>query len=528
MSSPYRIFVAALLGATLFAATANAEKFFPVNDNNTGLFDQPSVAMNGVVGHVAFIGGPGPAGPFRVYYAAVNGGADFTNLALQRDNTVILTPPTTVDNTDTPNDSYADARHPKIVLRTATEAVILFQAKPTSTSDTAYRLYIARLTLAGNAVVGKSVRLVRGLEAGTIEDVSWALLTTDGTARVVYSNRTAIAPTEPFHLSFARIGLDNAQAASPVAITQAYPSSEGYRPVPSMKLDDLNRAHVAWAATDASGTEPGPVYYAMIKETNGVDNMVIAPSQIMTGRGVARYSFPNLLVFGHSLIAVFASDEAHGDLGFVEINPDAARQNGLPAWDNLSVNNSFVIAPPGEAILPAEFRLFRPEAFYEAASGRIFMTGYGSAGTSNATGATFIAFKLNGTSADLVNVAVPFAMEELPSGLDNDYTKAPFGFPGGKVVVFWSGIPVAGGTNRNLDVTTVPTVAAWVPTSESGCSMVADPEHGAAGRIPGALLLFLPAAVLAARRIVVRRGRRPATRGTMPGAHRPAGETIGR
>lgn len=527
MSSPYRIFVAALLGATLFAATANAEKTFPVNDNNTGLFDQPSVAMNGAVAHVAFIGGPGPAGPFQVYYAAVNGGADFTNLALQRDNTVILTSPTTIDNADAPNDTYVDARHPKIVLRSSTEAVILFQAKPTSTSDTAYRLYIARLSLAGNAVVGKSVRLVQGLETGTIEDVSWALLATDNTARAVYSSRPSIAPTEPFQLSFARIGLDNAQAALPVPITSSYPSSQGIRPIPNLKLDDLNRAHIAWAATDASGTAPGPVYYAMIKDTNGVDNMVIAPSQIMTGRGVARYSFPNLLVFGHSSITVIAADEVHGDLGFVQLNPDAARQNGLPAWDNLSSNNSFLLVPPGEAILPPEFRMFRPEAFYESASGRIFMTGYGSAGDNNATGATFIAIKLNGSSADLVTSATSFAMAEFPSGLDNDYTQAPFGFPGGKVVVFWSGM-VPGSSNLNLDVTTVPTVAAWLPSSQSGCSMVPVPERGAAGRFSGALLLFLPAAVLAARRIVVRRGRHPATRGTMPGARRPAGGTIGR
>ncbi|MCL5966611.1 MAG: hypothetical protein M1550_05330, partial [Deltaproteobacteria bacterium] len=36
--------------------TASAEKTFPVNDNNTGLFDQPSAAQYGAVTHVAFIG----------------------------------------------------------------------------------------------------------------------------------------------------------------------------------------------------------------------------------------------------------------------------------------------------------------------------------------------------------------------------------------------------------------------------------------------------------------------------------------
>jgi len=103
MKSPYRIFLASVLGATLFAAAARAEKVFPVNDNNTGLFDQPSVAMNGSVAHVAFIGDNTGTG-YKVYYAAVNGAADFTNVLLQRDNTVILAPPATVDNTDIGND----------------------------------------------------------------------------------------------------------------------------------------------------------------------------------------------------------------------------------------------------------------------------------------------------------------------------------------------------------------------------------------------------------------------------------------
>src|SRR5574342_20906 len=108
----------------------------------------------------------------------------------------------------------------------------------------------------------------------------------------------------------------------------------------------------------------------MIKETNGVDNMVIAPTKIMT-RFSTGYAFPSVLVLGRSLITVIAADDAHGDLSYVQISPDAARQNGLPGWDNLATNNSFGLVPPGEAILPAEFRLFRPEAFYEAASGRI-------------------------------------------------------------------------------------------------------------------------------------------------------------
>ena len=50
----------------------------------------------------------------------------------------------------------------------------------------------------------------------------------------------------------------------------------------------------------------------------------------------------------------------------------AARRLAIPtgicvaSWDNLSSNNSFLLVPPGEVILAPEFRLFRPESFYEA------------------------------------------------------------------------------------------------------------------------------------------------------------------
>jgi hypothetical protein len=522
MTSRNRVFLAAVLAATLFAAaTARAEMTFPVNDNTIpGVFDQPSVAMNGQVAHVAFIGAASAAGPFKVHYAAVNGGADFTNLTLAR-SAILVTSPTIVDNTDLGgNDSYYDARHPAIAMRSATEAVIFFQAKQTSL-DTVYSLYRARVRIDNNAVVEQRVNLVSNIQPGDdIQDVSFAIVAADNTARVAYATRDTSAGL--FDLSFARVGLDNAEASAPVAINSAYSSSRGFRPVPSLKLDDQNRAHIAWAATDDSGTNPGPVYYAMIKETNGVDNMVIAPTPIMT-REAMRYSFPSVLVFGRSLITVLAGDEVDGNLAYVQINPDAARQNGLPAWDNLSSNNSFLPVPPGEAILPDEFSLFRPEAFYESASGRIFLTGYG------ASGCTFFAVKIAAAAASVERVTDPgqFAVMQPPSSLPGDYTKAAFGFPGGKILAFWSGIPAPGSADRNLDVTTVPTAAAWITSNESGCAMVADPASGAAGRIPGALLLFLPAAVLAARRIAVNR-RRLAARRPRHGARRPHGRTVGR
>lgn len=491
------IFLAAVLAAVA-CGTASAEKTFPVNDNNTGLFDQPSAAQYGAVTHVAFIGDNTGTGAYKVYYAAINGSADFTNVNLVRDNTVILTPATLIDNAAP---VYADARHPKIAVRSATSSettlVILFQAKPTSTSDTAYRPFIARVTVANNAVVSISVNEINGVTAGDVEDISFALLTTDNTARIVYGNRSAIGASEPFQLFFARVGLDNATATTPVAVTASYPLSLGFRPIPSLALDDLNREHIAWAATDNSGTNEGPVYYAMIKETNGIDNMVIAPTAVMT-RSKMRWSFPAALVFNHSLITVLAADEVSGNLGYVQINPVNARQNGGPLWDNVSVYNQVLLVPPGEVILPDNFSLFRPEAFYESLSGRIFLTGYGT------SGATFFSIKLNTAvaSADFVTFPTQFSTTEPPSGIDNDYTKAAFGFPGAKVVVFWSGSVGTG--NRNLDVTTVPTVAAWISSQEKGCSVAAGHSGVPGASAVRALMLLLPAVVLCARRRYVR------------------------
>lgn len=518
MTSRYRILLAAVLAATLFAArAARAEMVFPVNDN-VGVFDQPSVAMSGQVAHVAYIGADTADGPFKVHYAAVNGGADFTNLSLTRSG-ILVTAPVVVDNAA----AYYDARHPAIAMRSATEAVIFFQAKQFGPASP-YSLFRARVLIDNNLVVEQRVDLVSGISPGEIRDVSFALVPADNTARVAYASR--IAGFDPFDVSYARVGIDNALAAAPVEISSGYSLSRGFRPLPSLKLDDLNRAHIAWAATDDSGTNPGPVYYAMVKETNGVDNMVIAPTPIMT-RESMRYAFPSVMVFGRSLITVLAGDEVDGNLAYVQINPDGTgvHQNGLPAWDNLGVNGNFLLVPPGEAILTDEFSLFRPEAFYEASSGRVFITGYG------ASGCTFLAFKIAAAAASIERVTDPaqFAITRPPASLANDYTKAAFGFPGGKIVAFWSGIPAPFSADRDLDVTTVPTVASWITSNESGCAMVADPGRGAAGRIPGALLLFLPAAVLAARRIAAKRARRPATREpSLPGLRVSSRRTVGR
>ena len=496
----YGIF-AVLLAAVLAAAPAGAETTIPVNDNNTGVFDQPSVAMYGNTAHVAFIGDNIASGTYRVYYAAVNGAADFSNLSLPRDNTVILTFPTAVDNTDAGNDLYYDARHPRIALRSSTEAVILFQAKPT-VSDTGYRPYLARLTLSGNSVVARSVRLVTGfpaglLSTGTVEDISFGLLTADNTARMAFGNKTSISAAEPFRVYFARVGLDNALVVgTPVPLSSDAPplGSNGYRPLPSLKIDALNRAHVAWAANDSS-LNPNGIYYALVKETGGVDNAVIAATMILS-RSLA-WGHPNLLVLNYSSIVILAADESYpgfaGSLGLVRINPDADNQDGSPV--SVGFNSSFLLTPPGEAILPANFNLYRPEAFITA-NGRIHITGYGNHGTR----ATYYAFQLTGTSpfAEMLTYPVPVGSGsfEFPEEIAGDYTRASFGFLNGKVVIFWSGELSLGG-NRNLDVTALPAVTEPIPVDESGCS--AAPGHGT-GHSAGGILLLIPAALFGLRR----------------------------
>lgn len=500
-----RTVFAVILLAAGCAGTAAAEATISLNDNNTGVFDQPSVVMDGSVARVAFLGDNTGSGTYRVFYAALNGAANFSALTLARDNTVLLTPPVVVDNTGAGGNSpYFDARHPKIALRTATEVAIVFQAKPLA-SDIVYRPYIARIALSGNTAALASVKAVTGfpagiLSTGDIEDVSFGIVASDNSARIAFAAKSSIPGTDLFQVYFARVGLDNALVTgTPLRLSSA--GNEGTRPIPALKIDALNREHVAWASIDDS-PDTRPVYYAMVKETNGVDNLVIAATQVIGGS--FRWGHANLLVPGSSSILVLAGEEsaaaAAGTVGLVHINPDADNQDGTPV--QVATNTAFFLTPPGELILPDEFRLFRPESFLDP-SGRIHMTGYGTGGAR----CTYYVFRLIATFP-YYEILTPrtqagFASAELPAGIAGDYAKAAIGYLSGKALVFWSG-EVSPGTNRNLDATGIPTVTEPIPFSESGCSMVRAPRTGEAGRIPGTALLFLPAVLLAARRIRTR------------------------
>jgi hypothetical protein len=508
MRGSVRNILSVLLFTAAFAGTAAAEKTLTVNDNNTGVFDQPAVVMYGSVAHVAYIGDGSASGLFRVYHAAVNAGSDYTNLALARDNQSILSFPLGIDNAGTGgNSAYYDARHPKIVIRSSTEAVILFQAKP-GPASVAYRPYIARLALSNNVASLLSVKEVTGfptsapdLATTDVEDISAGIVTTDNTVRIAFCVKSAIGAAEPFRVYFARVGIDNATVVGTPLLLSAISGSEGFRPIPSLRLDSQNRAHVAWVSNDNTVTA-NPVYYAMLKETNSVDNVVIAATQVISA--TMRWGHPQVQVSNDSSILLLAVDESvagiAGNIGLVNINPDGDNQDGTPV--QIGTNTSFFLTPPGELILPDEFNLYRPEAFLDSL-GKIHMTGYGTGGSS----CVYYAFRLVTSypyhEITTARAQVGFDAQEFPGEIAGDYTRAAFGhFTSGKALVFWSGL--VGGANRNLDVTAVPTSTAF-SSDESGCSMVSDPRAGERDRIPGIAVLFLPALILAGRRVLIRR-----------------------
>ncbi|GAB4371462.1 MAG: hypothetical protein Kow00128_19380 [Deltaproteobacteria bacterium] len=499
-SGIFAILLCAALAWAIVPSSARGEVTVHVNDPAVpGVFDQPSVAINGSTAHVAYIGGTTTAGPFLLYYAAINGGSNFSDLSLTRDTAgFLVTPPVAIDNTDPGNDPYVDARHPQILLRSATDIVILFQAKAAASPNPEYLLYLARLTIDNNAVVAQSVRAIAGL-SGFNEDVSFGLVSSDNTARIAYAGRPSVS--DRFDLYFARVSLDNAAVTgtpgTPLLLTSTA-CGTGTRPLPSLKLDDLNRAHVAWAANN-DNTDPSPVCYALVKETSGADNVVISGTQVL-GRS-RKWGTPNLLVNSRSSIAILGVDESApgtaGNLGMATINPDADDQDGSPVL--VQTNTKFLPAP-GEVILPDSFDLYRPTAFRDTL-GTIHMSGYGN----GLEYSTYYAFKpasafpygTFGTNP----MPVGLGSDQFPAELAGDYTRGTFGFiTSGKAIAFWSGEDLSTGS-RNLNVTGIPTLKA-VDVNESGCSAAGSGGSGFAA----AILLLVPAGLLGRRRHPRRHG----------------------
>jgi hypothetical protein len=524
MQTFVRRFLPVFAATLLFAAGARAERILEVNEPGLGprVFDQPSVAVNGNTIHVAFVGSRTVAADNTVdtdgtqlYYAAVNGAADFTSSATTRAQ-VIVTPAVAIDN-----GPYTRARHPQIALRSGSQVVILFHAIPTGGTEN--KLFRALISLDNNAVTAQRVDEIldpSGLfMRNPVTDPSFGLVTADNTARIAYVDNTA-EPDGTVHVRYARVGLDNALLVGTPILLTGQAGSRGVRPLPRLRLDGLNRSHIAWAANNITGAASG-IYYALVKQgTTGLDNLAIGATQVLPGG--YRWGFPNLLVLANSKILVLAADEPSGpfderglagSLGVSVLNPDGVVQNGLPvSFLNVGANTSFFLSPPGQSVLGANFDAYRPEAAFDG-SNRVYVAGYGSLSGESGTPGRFYSMTVSGvtTGAGTIAQFAEMASVPLPVGTDvlafagtipGDYTRPAFARFSGKSVLFWSGPAEVLSGGRNLYVTTVSSVAdPLAPTTQSGCSAVDDPRRGESGRIPGIAVLFLPAALLALRKV---------------------------
>jgi hypothetical protein len=203
-----------------------------------------------------------------------------------------------------------------------------------------------------------------------------------------------------------------------------------------------------------------------------------------------------------------------GSLGISEVNPYAVTFDGNPVNVNnvnQGSNRSFFLNPPGGSVLSSGFDAYQPEVSLDSQN-RMQVTGYGfrsdappyhgtpgryyvmSLGSTVSGSGTSSLFATMVTSPVLVGTGdIAFAVQ-----LPGDYTRPAYSHFTGKTVQFWSGPDNVVTGARNLYVTS--TFAASDPTSQSGCSMVDAPRRGEGGRIPGAAVLLLPAALLALRR----------------------------
>jgi hypothetical protein len=254
-----------------------------------------------------------------------------------------------------------------------------------------------------------------------------------------------------------------------------------------------------------------------------VDTLAIGATQVLSGG--YRWGFPNVLRSNTgNRLWVIAADEPFGatglagSLGITEIDPYAVTHDGNPVnVGNVGSNSLFFINPPGGVVLPPDYGAYRPEGAIDGFS-RLHVAGYGFRGASSpflGTPGRYYAMALGSTTsttgavtsfASMVSTPVPVGLGDIAFAMQipGDYTRPAFAHLNGKAVHFWSGPDnvLAGDAGaRNLYVTSTPDATDPVsPSSQSGCAMVAAGDPGEAGRIPGAAVLLLPAALLALRR----------------------------
>jgi hypothetical protein len=523
MIRPCRSRILTALAALLsLAAAAWAEGIFTVNTTGAGpgpwVFDQPSVTPNGTVLHVAFVGDNAVGGgtpSTRVYYAAVNGAADFTNKATIPSQ-VILTAPVAIDNA-----LFTNARHPQVALRSTTEVAILFQAIPSDDLAAGFKLFLALLTIDNNAVTAQSVAEILGASGarmpGRLTDPTFALVAADNSLRVAFSSFPSLAAPSPYaDVYYARVGVDNAMVVdNTLTLLTKTAASTGISALPRLRLEGTTRGHIAWAA-DTGTTAPSDIYYAMVKEGSpGVDNLAIGATPVL---GNQRWGYPTVLLPAASRVLVVAGvetgiDGIAGPLGVAYLNPDAVTHDGNPVTvENLIAGASFIVSPPDNRNpLSNTFSAYHPEASLDV-SNRVHVAGYGSFDGTRGTAGTYFSMSLQGVTptktttgniADLVSPGVPVGSGNLAfaDSIPGDYTRPAFVHFTGKAVLFWSGQDNVVADSRNLYVTSaLSSTDIPVAAKQSGCSMVDDPRGGEAGRIPGAAVLLLPAALLALRK----------------------------
>jgi len=506
--------IAATLG---LASAAGAEGIFPVNDAGNGIwvFDQPSVVADSTLVHVAFVGdsaaGADGSPNTRVYYAEIDGGADFTNKATTRSQVLIISP-VAIDNA-----LFNHARHPQIALRSSTELAIVFQAIPLG--ETNYKLFLAQVTIGNNAVTSQRVAEIRDAAGarlpGKLTDPSFALLTTDNAMRVAYSSSPSLVAGSPFSdVYYARAGLDDARVVDTTILLTKTASTTGVSPLPRLLLDRLNYSNIVWAAnspipSDPTQTTPTGVYYASVYPIppSVADNLAIGATQVLSGG--YRWGFPNVLLSNAGNIWILAANEPFGStglagsVGVTAVNPYAVTVDGNPVnVNNVGPNSLFFLNPPGETVLPSTFDAYQPEAVIDsqnrlnvAGYGYRFADGHGTPGRYYVTslGTTAVASSMVASPLPVGTGDIAFALQ-----LPGDYTRPAFAPLSGSAVQFWSGPDNVVAGARNLYVTS--TYAPPAPSTQSGCSMVDDPRGYDAGRIPSAAALLLPAALLALRR----------------------------
>ncbi len=513
-----------VLSILILAASANAAVILPVNGAGTGVFtfDQPSVAVYRTAVHVAFIGDAEGDNTFKLYYAAVNGSANFQSSGTTLAD-VLLTPAVAIDN----GAVYDDVRHPQIAAWDANRLVVVFQAVPAGTGAGNYKLFLADIRIRNNAVVSHTVREIVDSSsarlAGILVDPSFQIATSDATLRVAYSD----ASTEYSNVYFARVAVDNASVVGGPIQLSFLASSRGVKPLPRLAVDDFGYSHVVWAANNTDNTPTG-IYYSMVRRNSSgaPDNVGIGPTQVIYG--YFRWGFPSVVATATNSVYVFAAHQPYGlpgtagALGFTRIDPTAVTQDGQPVNSgNQAVLSFFFLSRPGGLVASGTFDTYRPDVFFDRSEGYFHIAGYGYRSTVSpyqGTPGRFYAISLEemidpysvSSSPELILYPVPVGTGDLSFGMQiaGDYTRAAFASFNLKAVHFWSGPDNTTPGASNLYMTS--TDDADISSGDSsGCSVAKTRRNGDAGRIPGALLLFLPAAVLlflkAARRFLARR-----------------------